>query len=112
MVCVFIIYPFCYVNITIGLQKGQSWKASSYLAVKSNGIYHDVDKLTKIARGDKFVLILATKNPEYEKDGEGDWSKGVERFNANFVPLHIESLTDPSNFPRSYFLGLLEVTSK
>ena len=74
MVCVFIIYPFCYVNITIGLQKGQSWKASSYLAVKSNGIYHDVDKLTKIARGDKFVLILATKNPEYEKDGEGDWS--------------------------------------
>ena len=49
----------------------------------------------------------ATGNPEYEENG--DWSKGMDRFNKKFTPLQIRSLTDPSKFPQSYFLGLLEV---
>ena len=67
-------------------------------------------KLTKIASDDKYIIILATKNPEYEKNG--DWSQGVDKFNQKFAPLQIKSLTDPSDFPQSYFVGLLEVTSK
>ncbi|MFC2024500.1 hypothetical protein ACFLTJ_02850 [Chloroflexota bacterium] len=94
----------------IGMQKGSRWKASNYFPDKTIGIYSDVDKLSKIATGDKFILVLTTKNPEYEETG--DWSKGVDRFNQKFPPLQIKSLTDPSVFPRSYFLGLLEVIGK
>ncbi len=94
-------------HFQIGRQGEQRWIASSYFGNKSIGIYDDVDKLNKIASGDKYILILATKNPEFEENG--DWSKGVDRFNHKFMPLQIRSLTDPSNFPQSYFLGLLEV---
>ncbi len=97
-------------HFQIGPQGEQRWIASNYFGNKSVGIYDDVDKLSKIANGDKYVLILATKNPEYEENG--DWAKGVDRFNKKFTPLQIRSLTDPSDFPQSYFLGLLEVTGK
>lgn len=97
-------------HFQIGWQGEDRWIASNYFIDKSIGIYRDVDKLTKIASGDKYVLILATKNPEYEKNG--DWSQGVDKFNQKFTPLQIKSLTDPSDFPQSYFVGLLEVTSK
>ena len=96
-------------HFQIGRQGEDRWIASNYFTDKSMGIYRDVDKLTKITSGDKYVLVLATKNPEYEK--EGDWSQGVVRFNEKFAPLQIKSLTNPSDFPQSYFLGLLEINS-
>jgi len=96
-------------HFQIGWQGNDRWTASNYFTDKSIGIYSDVVKLTKIASGDKYVIILATKNPEYEKNG--DWSQGVDKFNQKFAPLQIKSLTNPSDFPQSYFVGLLEVTS-
>lgn len=89
----------------IGRQKKQLWKAQNYFGdEKSIGICTDVKKLSNISDGDKYILILATKNPGYE-----DWSKGVDKLNEKFKPLHIKSYTNPSDFPYSYFLGLLEV---
>ena len=84
------------------------WVASDYFSSTSWGICADVEKLSKINEGGKYILILATKNPEYEE--RGDWLKGIDKFNAKFSHLHIKSYTNPSDFPPSYFLGLLEVT--
>ena len=95
-------------HFQIGRQGEYRWKASDYFGSKKYGIYNDVDKLSKIDNADKYILILATKNPEYEEPG--DWLKGVNKFNEKFAPLHIRSYTVPSDFPQSYFLGLLEVT--
>lgn len=97
-------------HFQIGWQGEDRWIASNYFTDKSIGIYRDVDKLSKIVSGDKYVLVLATKNPEYEKNG--DWSQGVDRFNQKFTPLQIKSITNPTDFPQCYFLGLLEVTRK
>jgi len=91
----------------IGYQDEERWKASNYFGSKNIGIYNDVDKLRKIKEGDKYLIILATKNPECEE--HGDWEKGLDKFNQRFIPLHIKSYLNPADFPPSYFLGLLEV---
>ena len=93
-------------HFQIGCQKGVCYKAHGYLARKSYGIYKDVVKLRQITAGDRYVLVLATKNP-----GRYDWSTGVATFNADFghLSLHIHTHTDPSDFPSTYFVGLLEV---
>ena len=66
--------------------------------------YSDVEKLKNIIDGDKYILILAIRNPGHE-----DWVKGLDKFNQKFKPLKIRSCTEPSDFPHSYFFGLLEV---
>jgi len=94
-------------HFQIGYQKEAYWIASDYLAGKSSwGICGDVAKLREVVVGDKYILVLATKNP-----GRDDWLRGVNKFNEKFSPFHIQSHTDPSNFSATYFLGLLEVTS-
>ncbi|MCJ7426448.1 MAG: hypothetical protein MUO17_04895 [Dehalococcoidales bacterium] len=94
-------------HFQVGWQGKERWKASNYFGDKSIGIQPDVEKLSSITDGDKYIFILATKNPEYEE--HGDWEKGVDKFNEKFAPLHIRSHTITSDFPQSYFLGLLEV---
>jgi len=94
-------------HFQIGYQGKDRWKASDYFSDKSIGIHSDVEKLSSITDGDKYVLILATKNPEY--DEPRNWLKGVNKFNEKFAPLHISSHTLTTDFPQSYFLGLLEV---
>lgn len=94
-------------HFQVGYQGKDRWKASDYFSDKSIGIHSDVEKLSGITDGDKYVLILATKNPEY--DEPGNWLKGVNKFNEKFAPLHISSHTATTDFPQSYFLGLLEV---
>lgn len=88
---------------------GQNWKASTYLgAGASYGIHDDVDKLTHIPDGDKFLLVLATKNP-----GDDDWQEGLSEFSRKFPSLGVISHTRPSNsiFRSTSFLGLLEVAT-
>jgi hypothetical protein len=94
-------------HFQIGYQGRDRWKASNYFGSKDIGIYDDVKKLSGITDGDKYMLILATKNPAYEE--AGDWTKGVNKFNHNFSPLQVRSHTITSDFPKSYFIGLLEV---
>ena len=92
----------------IGYQKGTRWTASSYFVDTSSvGIKPDVEKLTMIPTGEKFLLVLATANP-----GKTDWSSGIRKFNSKFKPLCIKGLTNPSDFPPSYFLGLLGIMGK
>jgi hypothetical protein len=68
----------------IGYQGNQQWVASDYFSsISSWGICGDVEKLSKIIDGDKYILILATKNPEYEE--RGDWLKGIDKFNQKFT---------------------------
>jgi len=50
-------------------------------------------------------LILATANPR-----SSDWHSGVAAFNQKFEH-EIVSLTEPSEFPDTFFLGLLHVVA-
>lgn len=86
----------------IGNQKGYKYDAGFYLRDSSPvGIKPDVEKL-KLASGLKYMLILATANP-----GAEGWFSGVEQFNRKFAPLRVSPMTDPSDFPAQYFLGIL-----
>ena len=91
----------------IGYQKGTRYNAQFYFGDPSSvGIKPDAEKLSGIPNGSKFLLILTTANP-----GTNDWSTGVNKFNKKFFPIHLESLTNPADFPSFYYLGLLEVKS-
>ncbi|MFC1597271.1 hypothetical protein ACFL5Q_04950 [Planctomycetota bacterium] len=89
----------------IGSQKGVSYNAEWYLKDKVNGILADVQKLAALNTATRYVLILATANP-----GLADWQSAVAAFNQKFEH-DIASLTDPSDFPDSFFLGLLHVVA-
>ncbi|MCK4795352.1 MAG: hypothetical protein KAV87_67105, partial [Desulfobacteraceae bacterium] len=86
----------------IGYQK-QNWSPSWYFA---NCAKPDVEKLLTIPEdGDKFMLVAFTPKP-----GSKDWNAGVEKFNTKFSPLAVCSLTNPSDYPDYFFLGLLRVS--
>jgi hypothetical protein len=73
-----------------------------------NGVEPEVEKLLTIPEdGDKFMLVLLTKNP-----GPEEWDAGVRDFNTRFSPLSVCSLTNPSDYPDFFFLGLLRVCPK
>ena len=87
----------------IGYQKGTKYNVNSYFTDRSTvGIVDDVNKLTAIVNGQKYLLIITTSNP-----GKDMWNQGVLNFIKKFKIPHLTSLTDPSDFPPSYFLGLL-----
>ncbi|MBA7501445.1 hypothetical protein ES706_00015 [subsurface metagenome] len=92
----------------IGYQKGSRYNAQFYFGDSGIvGIMPDVEKLSEISSGSKFILILITANP-----GIDDWTTGVDKFNRKFSPLHIESLTNPAEFPSFYFLGPLKISKR
>ena len=91
----------------IGKQGNDLWQAHNYFSDTSIGIFSDVEKLSTIIDGDKYILILATKNPGHE-----DWSKGIDKFNKKFEPLQVRSCTETSDFPQSYYIGVLEVITQ
>jgi hypothetical protein len=90
----------------IGKQKGTSYAPSFYFRDPTSvGIVADVRKLATCPHGDpRWLLILMSANP-----GVDGWKRGIEGFNEKFHPFRIQSYTDPSQFPPSYFLGLLDV---
>lgn len=91
----------------IGKQKGKDYYACSYFSDKRNGIYSDLKKLNK-TEGDKYLLILATKNP-----GQRDWDEGLNKFIKNIelmkLKTKIKSCTETSVFPSSYFIVILKL---
>ena len=93
----------------IGKQKGRPCRCGQYCRNNSHDCYVKpvVDRLMAIhENGDKFMLVLLTKNP-----GSKEWNSGVEKFNNKFSPLSVRSLTNPGDYPDHFFLGLLHVGS-
>lgn len=90
----------------IGMQRGTRYGAGFYFGDPTSvGITKDVAKLTGGRRaGLSYVLVLLTAN-----SGDDEWLRGIEKFNHKFNPLQIESVSSPSDFPSTYFLGLLRV---
>jgi hypothetical protein len=91
----------------IGYQNNTPYDSSSYFRVDNNScIKRDVKKLlTRPKDDDKFMLVPFTPNP-----GPEDWRAGVNLFNTNFPPLSVRSLTNPDDYPKYFFLGLLHVS--
>ena len=72
----------------------------------SSCVKPDAEKLLRIPEdGDKFMLVLCTDNPNSK-----GWYSGIEIFNTRFSPLSVRSLTNPSDYPDFFFLGLLHVS--
>ena len=91
----------------IGYQKGTKYIAQTYFVDPTSvGIKPDIEKLRIISSDNKYMLVTMTANP-----GRNDWYNGVQKFNDKFANLKIESLTNPEDFNKSYFLGLLKVLS-
>jgi len=90
----------------IGHQRGVRWSPSSYFGDPTSvGISPDVEKLKALdASGERGLLILMTANPDPQA-----WRDGLDKFHAKFAPRMLRSHSDPTDFPTSYFLGLLEV---
>ncbi|MDO9098258.1 MAG: hypothetical protein Q7U60_09065, partial [Candidatus Methanoperedens sp.] len=89
----------------IGSQRGTQYNAQFYFGDPSSvGIKPDVEKLSQLSNGTKYLLILTTANPSLN-----NWSTGVDKFNSKFSPLRLKSLTTPTDFPSFYYLGLLEI---
>jgi len=89
----------------IGYQNNTRFTPSWYFKYTTKS---EVEKLLTIpGNDDKFMLVLFTPNPDPE-----DWRAGVEEFNTNFSPLCVRSLTNPSDCPSYFFLGLLRVCPK
>jgi hypothetical protein len=83
-------------------QNNRDWSPSLYF---SNYTRYDVEKLSTMSNaGDKFMLVLFTPKPD-----SNEWNSGVEEFNTQFHPLSVCSLTNPSDYPEYFFLGLLHV---
>ena len=93
----------------IGYYNNRRYDSSSYFRVDNDScIKRDVEKLlTRPKDDDKFMLVPFTPNP-----GPEDWRAGVDLFNANFSPLSVRSLTNPDDYPKYFFLGLLHVCPK
>ena len=90
----------------IGIQKGTAYGPSFYFRDSSSvGIVRDARKLLSCPEGDgRWLLILTAANP-----GSDHWETGVCGFNEKFHPIRLKAHTDPTQFPPSYFLGLLSV---
>lgn len=89
----------------IGQQQGVPYNASFYFNDPTSvGISQDTKKLAKVPEENRYILVLTTANP-----GDEEWQRGVAKFNEKFAPPRLETLTQPSHFPRHYSLGLLKI---
>ncbi|MBX3385224.1 MAG: hypothetical protein KF768_01490 [Phycisphaeraceae bacterium] len=91
----------------IGKQRGTLWTfASTVQDPGAFGLIKDVSKLTNTpCRGSGFALLLLTASP-----GRSDWDLGVEILNRKLGPNRVEAMTDPADFPPTYFLGVLRAS--
>jgi hypothetical protein len=88
----------------IGRQNATYYGAPWYFKSRhGTGIIDDVEKLQHVPPGSGFILALATRNP-----GKAEWETGIEAFNSKYGPLVVEGLTQPTDFPGHFFLGLLK----
>jgi len=93
----------------IGTQNNQYYGSDWYFKTPAKHcnscVECGVEQLIKIPEnGDKFMLVLLTKNPASK-----EWTAGVEAFNSSFPRLAVHSLTNPEDYPDCFFLGLLHV---
>lgn len=97
----------CWVELKhwIGYQNNQNWSPYWYF---TNTTSPAVERLLTMPEpGDKYMLVPFTPNP-----GSKDWDAGFKEFNTRFSPLTVRSLTNPSDYPEYFFLGLLHVCPK
>ncbi len=89
----------------IGKQGGNKYGPAFYFGDKTTvGISKDVAALRNLSEsGKRWLLILTTARPE-----NAEWLQGIEKHNVKFNNQLIPH-TNPSEFPKEYFLGLLEV---
>lgn len=85
----------------IGKQKGQTWGLQAYMPYLTD----ELEKLNAVRAGERgWIVMLCTQNPCIES-----WDKNIHQFNHANAPWALVSQDVPSNYPASYFLGLLHI---
>lgn len=90
----------------IGYQKGTKYDLDSYFTDEQSSI-QDVEKLFLTPEGPKYLLVIATRNPGHDK-----WVEEIKRFNVRNAPFYVRAVTDPKDYPETYFIGLLRASKK
>lgn len=89
----------------VGDQKDTHYDATFYFNDPTSvGITRDIRALQHVqAEGVRWLLMLLAANPGIE-----DWQKGITQHRTKFGH-DVAARTDPRSFPKSYFIGLVEV---
>lgn len=84
----------------IGRQKGVSWRVPAYIT----GLEEEFRKYEAVGAKDRgWVLVLCIASP-----GPEQWNESIKQFNKEYRPWKLVARTAPSDYPRLYFLGLLQ----
>lgn len=91
----------------IGRQRGVCYGPEFYFGDPTQVEFvRDIDKLLGLdVPGMRWLLILLTANP-----GRAAWQAGARKFRDRFAPRLLRPCSDPTDYPPTYFLGLMEVS--
>jgi hypothetical protein len=85
----------------IGHQKGQRWRPIDFIAE----LEQECKKFGVVGAGARgWIAALCTLNP-----GHKEWADAIANFNRVYAPLSLTSSDRPTDYPASYFLGVLKV---
>lgn len=83
----------------IGTQKGNKWRLKDY------SLEDELRKFRAINVGNNgWILVICTHNP-----GSKEWATYIDNFNKDYPPWKLIAKTSPRNYPKTYFLGVLQV---
>jgi len=84
----------------VGAQKGVVWGPRDYI----DSLENECQKFEAMqTSGRAWVLVFCTPNP-----GGDLWKEAIRYFNREYVPWKLVGKTDPADYPRTYFIGLIE----
>lgn len=85
----------------VGNQKGKRWRVIDFI----DDLESECAKFKAVgAGGNAWIFALCTVNP-----GNDGWQSSINRFNNVNKPVHLVSKTNPTDFPKNYFIGVLKV---
>ena len=84
----------------LGRQKGQVWRPRDFIFELES----EFEKFSTVKASDRaWIAALCTTNP-----GAGPWSGALDEFNRKNAPWGVEPIDSPTDYPSSYFLGVLQ----
>lgn len=83
----------------LGRQKGQVWRPRDFIFE----LEKEFEKFDDVEAGNRgWIAALCTNNP-----GATAWESALDEFNRDNAPWRVEPVDRPTDYPPSYFLGLL-----
>jgi hypothetical protein len=85
----------------LGRQKGQLWRPRDFIFELES----EFRKFEVVKAGDRaWIAALCTTNPGIEA-----WTNAIDEFNRENAPWVLQPIDSPTDYPSSYFLGVMHV---